>query len=68
MSRIFASFIEGYGNVIKLFVPLEQNDAKNLKRDWIQVGNYLRYSIKELEREVEEGSGESTGKERRKED
>ncbi len=63
MSGIFASFIEGYGSVVRLFAPTEQDDAENLRRDWIQVGNYIKHSIKELEGEAE--CGKPTRKEGR---
>ncbi len=68
MSKFLISFLEGYGSVIKIFAPPEQDDSENLRRDWIQVGNYLKHSIEVVEREVQEGVGEpteETGKEGR---
>jgi len=67
MSRIIDSFIEGYGSLVRLLVPPHQDDAENLKRDWVQVGNYLRHAIKEIEKEVQIKGGKptpETGRER----
>lgn len=58
MSRLLESFIEGYGSVVQLLLPeqTEQDDFENISEDWIQVGSYLRDSIRTIEMEVGEGA------------
>ncbi len=64
MSRLLESFIEGYGSVVQLLLPeqTEQDDFENIIGDWIQVGSYLRDSIRAIEMEVGEGAEGPTGK------
>ncbi len=61
MSRFLVSFLEGYGSIIGLFILPEQDDAENLRGDWMRVGSYLRHSIETIEEEVQKGVRESTG-------
>ena len=61
MGRLLVSFLEGYGSVVNLFAPPEQDDAGELKKDWIRVGDYLRHSIETIEREVREGARKPAG-------
>ncbi len=64
MNRLLESFIEGYGSVVQLLLPeqTEQDDFENIIGDWIQVGSYLRDSIRAIEMEVGEGAEGPTGK------
>ncbi len=69
MSRLLESFIEGYGSVVQLLLPeqTEQEDFENISGDWIQVGSYLRDSIRAIEMEVGEGAEEGTAGQAREE-
>lgn len=46
--KILESFLEGYGSVIRFFGFPDEDDVVNLKRDWLKVGNYLKFAIQEL--------------------
>ncbi len=62
MKSFLMSFLEGYGSVLIWFPQSNQDDAENIRRDWIQVGNYLKHAIEELEEEVQLNSGKPSGK------
>jgi len=61
MGRLLTSFIEGYGSVVRFFIPPEQDDVENIRKDWIQVGKYLKHSIEEIEREVQKSVRKPAG-------